>query len=52
MKKRPVLSNDAVEMDDVQILQTDPDRFFESHKRIPFGFVFASGKTKSSNENQ
>ncbi len=47
MNDRKTPAREAVEMDEVRLLQTDPDRFFESRKRIPFGFVLSS-RTKDT----
>ncbi|WP_157662870.1 hypothetical protein [Prescottella equi] len=46
MKKEHMI--DAVDQEAVRLLETDPAKFFDSPRRIPFGFV--SSKSSSSGD--
>lgn len=38
-------TTEKVLMEEVRLLETDPDSFFDSPKRVPFGFVLRDAES-------
>lgn len=47
MSKRKETATDALDLEAIKLLKTDPAKYFESKRRQPFGFVRPEPSTKN-----